>query len=91
MGGVIGIIPLITGIVFGANQQAIDTSNMGGGLAIFVLISFLISGWSLLPFYYVNAGGGYASYYLGCLFALLPIIITGVMYIVGAYGRRNKT
>ena len=24
-------------------------------------------------------------------FALLPIIVTGVMYIVGAYGKRNKT
>ncbi len=90
MGSVIGILPVITGIVFAINQEAIDASEMGRGLAIFVLISFFMSGWSVLPFYYLNASGVQVSYLLGCLFGLIPIAITGIFYIVGAYGKRNK-
>ena len=91
LGGMIALYTVIAGLVFGANQTAIDTQEMSKGLAIFVLIFFLLAGWSILPLYYLNAGGVYVSYYLAILFAILPIVITGVMYIVGAYGRRNKT
>ena len=33
---------------------------------------------------------GYASYYLSCLFALIPIGVHGGFYIAGAYAKRNK-
>lgn len=90
VGGWISIFCVITGIVFGCNQAAIDSQQTGTGLAIVVLICFLTSGWSILPFYYLNAGGQAVSYFVSIVFAVLPIIVTGVMYIVGAYGRRNK-
>lgn len=97
VGAFMGLFPLITGIIFGANQAAIDGVLLTGegaiskGLAVLMIICFLLSGWSILPFYYMNAGGAGISYFVTCLFALIPIAVTGAMYIVGAYGRRNKT
>ena len=44
----------------------------------------------MIPLYLMNATGVYVNYYLSCLFVLIPIIVTGVFYIGGAYGRRNK-
>ncbi len=97
IGGFIALYTIFTAIVFGCNQTTIDASlaseeaTMPTGLAVLVIICFLISGWSILPFYYLNAGGAGVSYFLSGLFALLPIAVTGAMYIVGAYGRRRKT
>lgn len=96
MGGFIAIFPIITGIIFGCNAEAINatlsgtTTNADVGLAILVIACFMVSGWSILPFYYLNASGIAASYFISCAFGALPVIVTGVMYIVGAYGRRNK-
>jgi uncharacterized membrane protein len=56
-----------------------------------VIVFLLLSGWSIIPFYYYNLAGGSVSYFISIAFAVLPIIVTGVMYIVGAYGKRNKT
>ncbi|MBQ8291640.1 MAG: hypothetical protein IJX88_03920 [Clostridia bacterium] len=91
IGAFIGIWTVAVGIFFGANQAKIDAQSLSSGTGVGVLIGFFISGWSVLPFYYVNYGGGAASYYLSILFALVPVIVTGVMYIVGAYAKRNKT
>jgi hypothetical protein len=85
VGAIIGLFPLITGIAFGVNQTAIDNKLNGGAL-----IGFLLSGWSIIPFYGMNLSTGYASYYLSCLFALVPIAVHGGFYIGGAYARRNK-
>ena len=38
----------------------------------------------------MNATGVSISYFISCLFALIPIAVSGVFYIVGAYSRRNK-
>ena len=62
---------------------------MQNGIAI--LLGFLFAGWSILPFFYMNASGISVSYYYSCLFAVLPLVTIGVMYIVGAYARRAKT
>ena len=59
-------------------------------MGILQIVCLLLSGWSLLPFYYINLGGGSVSYYWSLFFALIPVIVTGVSYIIGAYGRRNK-
>lgn len=96
-GAFIGLFAIVTGIIFGSNQAAIDGVLVGDGnsiskgMAVLMIVCFLLSGWSILPFYYLNAGGAGVSYFVSCLFALIPIAVTGAMYIVGAYGRRNKT
>lgn len=97
IGAFMGLFAIFTAIVFGVNQAKIDAVLSSGdgtiskGLAIVMIICFLLSGWSILPFYYLNAGGASISYFVTGLFALIPIAVTGAMYIVGAYGRRNKT
>lgn len=90
MGAFISLYTVLTGVIFGANQAAIDGQTMGKGLAVLLIICFLLSGWSILPLYYINTSGTYVSYYLSILFAFVPIVVTSVMYVVGAYGRRNK-
>ena len=90
IGAFISLYTVFAGIVFGANQAAIDAQDMSKGVAILLIICFLVSGWSVLPLYYINLSGTYVNYYFSILFAILPIIVTGVMYIVGAYGKRNK-
>ncbi|MBQ7369235.1 MAG: hypothetical protein IJW60_05965, partial [Clostridia bacterium] len=89
-GAFTAIYPLLFGIIFGVNQTAIDTQTGTTGLAILLLIGFLLSGWSLLPIYYMNASGMGVSYFVSCAFAIVPIAVSGAFYILGAYGRRNK-
>ncbi len=92
VGGFVALIPVITAIIFGCNQAKIDASEFEGNkaLAVFVLIGFFLSGWSILPFYCINATGGSVSYFVSIAFALIPIAVAGGMYIAGAYARRNK-
>jgi len=96
IGGFIALITVIGGIFFGANQAEINKIGVDGQnptklVAVFSLIFFLLTGWSVLPFLYANAAGAAISYYWTCLMALLPIAVYGGMYIVGAYGRRRKS
>lgn len=91
IGGMISLWTVICVLVFALNQTAIDTTTTSEGLAIFVLITFFTSGWAILPFYYLNASGAGLSYWLALLFALFQIIVSGAMYIAGAYGKRSKT
>ncbi len=101
------LIPLFSGIVFGANQSKIDgmltalisgtetTGAFGSGFAVLIIIGLFLSGWSILPIFITNAamiaaGNPCISYYFSCFFALIPIVITGAMYIAGAYGKRAK-
>lgn len=91
IGALTGIFTLIIGIIFGCNQATIHSGQVSQGMGIFVLVCFFISGWSILPFYYMNSVGIAVSYFWSCLFAILPVIVTGVFYIIGAYARRNKT
>lgn len=86
VGGVISLVTIIIGIVFGCNQAKID-----GKLSGTAVVGFMLSGWSVLPLYGANvATGAGISYFLSLLFALIPIGVTGGFYIVGAYARRNK-
>ena len=81
---------VLTAIVFGCNQTRIDAQQTKGGLGVLMIILFFLSGWSILPFYYMNGAGISVSYFLSGLMALLPIAVSGGMYIAGAYSRRNK-
>lgn len=85
-GALTAVFTLVFGIIFGIQQAQIDKE-----LTITALVGFLLSGWSLMPLYAMNttANAG-ISYFLSCLFALIPIGVSGGSYIAGAYARRNK-
>ncbi len=101
VGGIVAFLTVIAGIVFAANQTTIDNGVKGGALGVTAVILLFLCGWALLPFFCYNiqqvalakAAGTVAatiSYLWVCLFALVPVIISGVFYIAGAYARRNK-
>ncbi|MBQ7948426.1 MAG: hypothetical protein IJ284_01550 [Clostridia bacterium] len=90
IGGFTAIFTVILGIWFGCLQAEIDSGSPSKGVAALMLIGFLISGWSLIPLYLMNATGITISYFISCIFALIPIAVTGGFYIAGAYARRNK-
>ena len=84
------LIAIVFGILFGCFQAQIDGQDVKGGLAVLLLLGFLLSGWSVIPFYLMNATGVSISYFVSCVFALIPIAVSGGFYIGGAYARRNK-
>jgi cytochrome bd-type quinol oxidase subunit 2 len=91
VGCFVAIIPILFGILLGANQEAIHSGGEASkDMGILVILAFLFSGWSVLPFYCMNQAGMAVSYYYSMLFAILPILVSGVVYIAGAYARRNK-
>ncbi len=96
VGGIVGLMPVIFGIILGCNQETIDAAaksgeGVGRGLGITLLLSFILSGWSILPFYCMNAVGvASVSYFVTVLFAIIPVAVSGGLYIAGAYARRNK-
>ena len=90
IGAFIAILPLFFGIFCGVNQEAIHTKEMNNGIAILLLAGFLLSGWSVVPFYLMNTSGIAVSYFWSCLFAIIPIAVMGGFYIAGAYAKRGK-
>lgn len=97
IGAFAGIFVLIGSIIFGCNQTemmraaASEDVSLSGGLTAVVLIFNCLAGWALFPFVTLNNAGTYVSYFLASLLILLPIAVSGGLYIAGAYGRRNKT
>ena len=89
-GGFVAIIPLVFGILLGANQEALSAEKISSGMGTLLLCSFFFSGWSVLPFYCMNQAGITISYYHSLWFVLVPILVSGCVYIAGAYARRNK-
>ena len=91
--GAICVLPvLVFGLAFGINQGAIDGRLLAEKptMGLLELGGMMLSGWSLMPFYYANALGGNCSYFLSLLFIILPVAVNGAFYIIGAYARRNK-
>lgn len=84
MGFFVCLPVIIGGLLFGKYQSAIESATTGKGAAIVLLIFEFLAGWALMPFQYLKA----SNYYLSILFALIPLMISGVFYIVGAYSRR---
>lgn len=85
IGSVSALLPLLAGIGFGVSfSPSTETFNPGA------LVGLLCSGWSVIPLYCMNRSGSSISYFVSILFALIPIIVSGVFYIAGAYARRNK-
>lgn len=90
VGGFIAILPIVFGLLLGANQESIHAGEVEESMGIVLLCAFFFSGWSALPFYCMNQAGMAVSYYYSIFFALIPILVTGIVYIAGAYARRNK-
>ena len=90
IGGLSAVLTIVFGILFGCFQTKIDMAEVKGGTAALLLLGFLLSGWSVIPLYLMNATGVAISYFVSCLFALIPIGVSGGFYIGGAYARRNK-
>ncbi len=90
IGGFVALLPVVFAIVFGCNQAKIHNGDLSKGLSFLILCAFFLSGWSIIPFYVMNAVGISVSYFYSMLFAIVPIAVSGAMYIAGAYGRRNK-
>lgn len=96
-GAFLTIFPMIGSIVFACNQSIIDAvftqqqtaSNPSFGWVFVIFL--LLSGWSNILFLLINSLGFGVSYLYGLFFAVLPLIINGVLYILGAYGKRRKT
>lgn len=86
IGFFIGLPTLLGGIFFGSMQGKIQSQTTAQYEAIFLLVFEFLAGWATLPFQYTNA----AHYGLSAIFCLLPIAVTGVFYIVGAYAKRAK-
>lgn len=85
-GIITAIFTVVTGIVFGSQQAKIDADGVNAG----AMICILLSGWSILPFYAMNTAGASFPYLATIAFAAVPIVMSGVFYISGAYARRNK-
>ncbi len=90
IGGFVALLPLVFGLLWGANQVKIDGGVYGKGIAVMMFASFFFSGWTVIPFYCKNAVGGTVSYFLSLLLLLIPVVVSGVGYVVGAYARRAK-
>lgn len=86
MGAFTAILTLVIGLVFGFRQEKID-----GTMTISTFVCFILSGWSIMPFYAMNQTGTSVSYFITCVFAVVPVVVSGVFYIIGAYARRRKT
>ncbi len=68
----VGIPVLICGLIAGGNPQ-----STSGALSMVMLIMF--AGWAIVPIYWLNV-----NIYFSLLFIVLPVVVTGVTYIVGA-------
>lgn len=89
VGGIIALFTLISAILMGANQASIDSDVSKSSITIIIVCSIL-SGWCALPMYYLNASGYAISYFWMLPCALLPVVVSGVGYIIGAYRKRAK-
>lgn len=86
-GAITAALSIAAGIVFGCNQAKIDADGLNAPTMVFTLLS----GWSVLPFFAMNTAGTSISYFVTIAFAAIPVVVSGVFYIIGAYARRNKT
>ncbi len=89
-GAFTALFAVFFGILLGCNQSKVHSDDASQFLKVMIVLSFFLSGWSILPLYCMNETGIAASYFLSVAFALIPILVAGGFYIAGAYARRNK-
>ena len=89
-GGFAALCTIVFGVLFGCYQEELEAQTLTAGVWTLNLVGYLLSGWTLLPINYLNASGYAISYFVSCAFAVIPIAVSGVFYILGAYAKRNK-
>ncbi len=90
-GGIISVSVLLGGIVLGANGEGMTPDgSFSKGVTLIVFFLNLFAGWAMLPLQAYNKAGQTLSGYFVCIYAIIPIVVSGVFYIVGAYSRRNR-
>lgn len=90
VGGIMSVFSIIVAIVWGVRGTEITARAVEGKIALTEMTGILLSGWSVMPIYYANATGSNISYFVCLAFSVIPVVITSVFYIGGAYARRNK-
>ncbi len=90
IGFLTSFLPVLIAVLLGINKDAVHAENLTKGTSFLLLIAFFFCGWGIIPFYCVNAAGGSVSYFVAIAVCMIPTLVGGVMYIVGAYARRNK-
>lgn len=89
-GAVTAIFPIVTAIFFGCNQAKIDavaTSENSATLA-WCYVFYVFSGWSVLPFVYLNVSGYGINYFATLVVGIIPILVSGFVYM--AAGLKEK-
>ena len=86
MGFFVCIPVVVAGLLFGKFQPVIESGTTGKGAAVALLIFEFFAGWAVMPFQYLHA----SNFYMSTLVALIPFVVSGVFYIVGAYSKRAK-
>ncbi len=90
IGALTSVLPIVVALLLGFNQEAVHAEKMSKGMGFLTLVGFFLCPWSMVPFYCANAAGKTVSYFYSLIVCAIPILVGGVMYIVGAYVRRNK-
>lgn len=86
MGFFVCLPVVVAGLLFGKFQPVIESGTTGKGAAVALLIFEFFAGWAVMPFQYLHA----PNFYMSILVALIPFVVSGVFYIVGAYSKRAK-
>lgn len=89
IGFLIGIPVIVLGCLTGRFLDPIQATN-GGAIAGAALVMF--AGWAIIPISWLREIPGLsgASFYWSLLMVLLPILVSGVFYIVGAMSDKRK-
>ncbi len=83
-------LPMLVVVLLACNQQAVHAETKTKGISFLILVALFLCNWATIPFYGMNEAGIYVSYWVALPLSAFPILVGGVMYIVGAYSRRNK-
>ena len=82
---------IVGGIVLGCNQENLSaTQALSKSTGVFMIVIDAFAGYVLLPIQAFNKVGISVSGFIGCAFAIFPILVSGIFYILGAYAKRNK-
>lgn len=84
--GLYSSIPVIIfGIVAGACQANASSIT---GIAFYALVMF--AAWAIIPLSWINNAGGSVSLYWSVFMCIIPIVVSGVFYIIGAMREKQK-
>ncbi len=82
IGFIVGIPVIILGLIAGANPA----STAGGGAMI---IMMFLAGWAIIPVAWIRAAVPTFSFYFSLLFIVIPVLVSGISYILGARKQRR--